>query len=98
MNFHSYPIASVAPISISNPIADPITNDPCFFVGRYRVSPLSRRMESGEYLASISLRSGKGSATHDRVFRLSPVFATSRDALDYAASEGRQLALNRAHA
>lgn len=50
-------------------------------------------MDSGEYIASISLRSGTGSATHDRVFRLAPLFATSRDALDYAASEGRQFAL-----
>lgn len=64
-----------------------------FPVGKYLVSPLSRLTEAGDYSASISLRSGRGMGTHDRVFRLVPRFATHHAALRYAAREGRALAL-----
>jgi len=64
-----------------------------FPVGKYLVSPLSRLTETGDYSASISLRSGHGMASHDRVFRLLPRFSTRQAALNYAAREGRVLAL-----
>lgn len=64
-----------------------------FPVGKYLVSPLSRLTDAGDYSASISLRSGRGMGTHDRVFRLVPRFATHLAALHYAAREGRALAL-----
>lgn len=64
-----------------------------FPVGKYLVSPLSRLTETGDYSASISLRSGRGMASHDRVFRLVPRFDTHHAALRYAAREGRALAL-----
>ena len=63
-----------------------------FQVGKFLVSPLSRLTEAGDYLASISIRSGRGSGTHDRIFRLLPRFASDHAALKYAASEGRELA------
>ena len=64
-----------------------------FPVGKYLVSPLSRLTDTGDYSASISLRSGRGMASHDRVFRLLPRFSTRQAALNYAASEGHALAL-----
>lgn len=64
-----------------------------FPVGKYLVSPLSRLTDAGDYSASISLRSGRGMASHDRVFRLLPRFASHHAALRYAAREGRAMAL-----
>jgi hypothetical protein len=57
-------------------------------LGRYRVSPLTRQTDEGRYTASVSIRSGRGAASHDRVFRFMPTFATREDALDYALAQG----------
>ncbi|NML16475.1 hypothetical protein HHL10_15940 [Azohydromonas sp. G-1-1-14] len=57
-------------------------------VGKYRVSPLTKQRHDGRYTASVSIRSGRGSATHDRVLRLTPVFDTAQAALHHATSEG----------
>jgi hypothetical protein len=57
-------------------------------VGKYLVSPLTRSTHCGRYAASVSIRSGRGSATHDRVLRFHPVF-DSRDAAErYATAQG----------
>ena len=62
-----------------------------YSVGKYLVSPSSRITESGDFTASLSIRSGRGSGTHDRVFRFTPIFPTREGALTYAATEGRSL-------
>jgi hypothetical protein len=36
----------------------------------------------------VSIRSGSGSATHDRVFRFAPQFATRARAAGYAVAQG----------
>lgn len=59
-------------------------------VGKYLVSPLTRQLDDGRFAASVSIRSGKGSHTHDRVLRLDPVFADHIAAAHYATSEGLQ--------
>ena len=64
-----------------------------FSVGKFLVSPLSFLSEAGDYHASISIRSGRGMGTHDRVFRLIPSFSSQEAALQYAAREGRAFAL-----
>lgn len=69
------------------------TPEKSFTVGKFLVSPLSRLTEAGDYIASISIRSGRGSASHDRVFRFLPRFTTRQGALAYAVREGRCLAL-----
>jgi hypothetical protein len=66
------------------------TLENAFSVGKYLVSPLSRRNESGQYTASVSIRSGRGRGTHDRVFRFVPEFATHEGALQYAIAEGHR--------
>ncbi|MFZ9297720.1 MAG: hypothetical protein ACO24Y_05260 [Hylemonella sp.] len=63
------------------------TLEKVFPVGKYLVSPLSRLSESGNHLASVSIRSGRGSGTHDRVFRFVPQFDTQEGALQYALAE-----------
>ncbi len=62
-----------------------------YSVGKYLVSPSSQITESGAFTASLSIRSGRGSGTHDRVFRFIPTFSTREGALTYAATEGRSL-------
>ncbi len=57
--------------------------------GKYLVSPLARLTESGHYRASVSIRSGRKSGTHDRIFRFTPEFATHDVAIQYALAEGR---------
>lgn len=57
-------------------------------MGRYQLSPITRQNDSGQYCASLSIRSGAGSATHDRVFRFIPVFSTAQAAARYALDEG----------
>ena len=59
-----------------------------FSVGKYLVSPLTRLTDAGQYIASVSIRSGQGSGTHDRVFRFLPSFATRESARRYATEQG----------
>jgi hypothetical protein len=61
-----------------------------FSVGKYLVSPLTQRTDAGDYAASVSIRSGKGSGTHDRVFRFLPQFSTREGAHRYAIEQGMQ--------
>jgi hypothetical protein len=57
-------------------------------VGRYLISPLIRSAESGGYSASVSIKSGRGTGTHDRVLRLHGHFHTQETARQYALDEG----------
>jgi len=57
-------------------------------IGKYLVSPLIRPLGLGRYAASVSIRSGRGSATHDRVMRLSTVFASADAATRHATAHG----------
>ena len=57
-------------------------------VGKYLVSPLTREVGFNRYAASVSIRSGQGRGTHDRVLRLLPVFADAPSASRYATEQG----------
>lgn len=59
-------------------------------VGKYLISPLTRALEGGWYACSVSIRSGSGSATTDRVVRLTRLFRSSLAAAEYAVGEGLQ--------
>ena len=56
-------------------------------VGKYLVSPLAKPQDAGGYAASVSIRSGRGSATHDRVLRFSGLFDSAASALQYATEQ-----------
>jgi hypothetical protein len=64
------------------------THENTFAVGKYLVSPHVTRTDSGRYAASVSIRSGQGSATHHRVLRFVPRFDTRAHARRYAVDEG----------
>ena len=57
-------------------------------LGKYLVSPLIRMTEAGAYLASVSVRSGRGSGTHDRIFRFVDIFPPRESARRYAVEQG----------
>ena len=58
--------------------------------GKYLISPLTKLLENGWYACSVSIRSGSGSGTHDRVLRLTRLFRTHVAAVSYATAEGLQ--------
>jgi hypothetical protein len=51
---------------------------------------LTKLLENGWYASSVSIRSGSGSGTHDRVLRLTRLCRTKLAALRYATAEGLQ--------
>jgi len=57
-------------------------------VGKYLVSPLIKDLDDGRFAASVSIRSGRGSGTHDRVMRFTPRFASHGAAVRYAIDQG----------
>ena len=59
-------------------------------VGKYLISPLTKLLENGWYASSVSIRSGSGSGTHDRVLRLTRLFRSKLAAAKYATAEGLQ--------
>ena len=59
-------------------------------VGKYLISPLTQMLANGWYACSVSIRSGSGSGTHDRVLRLTRLFRSKVAAVAYATTEGLQ--------
>ncbi len=59
-------------------------------VGKYLVTPLIRLLDNGWFACSVSIRSGSGSATTDRVVRFTRLFREQPRAADYALAEGLQ--------
>ena len=57
-------------------------------VGRFLVSPMTFPGSDGLFAASVSIRSGRGMASLDRVMRFKPSFPTPGAALSYAAAQG----------
>jgi len=57
-------------------------------LGKYLVSPLSQRQEDGRYRASVSIRSGSGTAVTDRVMRFVGSFDSDRAARRFARAQG----------
>jgi hypothetical protein len=85
------PVAMPWPsFSLMNPlISNTHTSHPSIAIGKYLVSSLSKRLDDGAYCASVSIRSGRGSASTDRVMRFSDRFESERAAHLYAHAQGR---------
>lgn len=56
-------------------------------VGKYLVSPLVKVLDDGWFASSVSIRSGAGSATTDRVLRLTRIFRCATEAAAYCHAE-----------
>jgi hypothetical protein len=64
-----------------------MTSSVVHHIGRYQVTPMTRRTDTGLYQASVSIRRGM----HDRVFRFIPRFRSDRRATLYAMAQARSL-------
>lgn len=58
-----------------------------FNVGKYLISPFTRALDNGWFACSVSIRSGSGRSTSDRVLRLTRLFKDPLAAADYARGE-----------
>ena len=65
-----------------------------FAAGEFQITPLSRSHGPDQHTAVLSIRRGKGSQTHDRVYAFKPEFKTQDSALMYALAQGRNWLLN----
>jgi hypothetical protein len=59
-------------------------------VGKYLVSPLIKAVENGWFASSVSIRSGCGRGTTDRVLRFTRLFRCAKEAAAYAHAEALQ--------
>jgi len=57
-------------------------------MGKYVVSPTTHPADTGGYRASVSIKSGQGTGSHHRVFRLNGLFATRETARLMAVTQG----------
>ncbi len=62
-------------------------------VGRFYVSPMTLPDPDGQFVASVSIRSGQGAASTDRIWRFEPRFGSADAALRFAQHEGIAWAL-----
>jgi hypothetical protein len=76
-----------APTGLPFLASHPARNESSRTVGRYLVSPLIKTMDNGWFASSVSIRSGSGRATTDRVLRLTRLFRCATEAAHYAHSE-----------
>lgn len=65
-----------------------LNNNNNIAVGRFLVSPMIQAREGGGFDALVSIRSGRGMASVDRVMRFTPQFVSPKAALRYARAEG----------
>lgn len=65
-----------------------LAHDAPTLVGKYLVTPLVRSLANGWFTCSVSIRSGSGRGTTDRVVRFTRLFREHPRAVDYARAEG----------
>ena len=86
---HRIPRTPMAPVAHMRIFLNTLSA-PSFSVDKFCLSPFAKLNDAGQYAPSISIRRGQGRASHDRVVRFLPSFATSDEALRYAADHGRR--------
>jgi hypothetical protein len=57
-------------------------------LGKYRIAACPRPLSSGRFAAQVSIASGQGSASTDRVMRFHDEFTTHDAAARYAVAQG----------
>lgn len=57
-------------------------------IGKYRIAALTRPQPDGRFSAGVSIRSGQGSASTDRVLRFAGCFDSEAAAHRYAHEQG----------
>jgi hypothetical protein len=77
----------IQPVSRSTPVVRTPTTAP-LILGRYRISAHPRALDGGRFAALVSIASGSGSASTDRVMRFAEDFPTHEAAACYAMAQG----------
>ena len=57
-------------------------------MGKYRIAACPRRLPGGQYAAQVSIASGSGSASTDRVMRFHDEFTSHDAAARFAIAQG----------
>ncbi len=57
-------------------------------IGKYRIAACPRQLPCGQYAAQVSIASGRGSASTDRVMRFHSEFSSHDAASRYAIAQG----------
>ena len=57
-------------------------------MGKYRIAACPRQLPCGQFAAQVSIASGRGSASTDRVMRFRDAFASHEAASRYAIAQG----------
>ena len=57
-------------------------------IGKYRIAAMPARLGAGQFCAQVSIASGQGQASTDRVMRFTPVFPSQDAAAQYALEQG----------
>ena len=57
-------------------------------IGKYRIAACPQPLESGRFAAQVSIASGRGSASTDRVIRFCDDFSSHDAAAHYALAQG----------
>jgi hypothetical protein len=57
-------------------------------MGKYRIAACPRQLAGGQFAAQVSIASGRGSASTDRVMRFHDEFPTHDAAAHYAIAQG----------
>ena len=63
-------------------------------IGKYRIAVLPAAHTAGRFSAQVSIASGKGSASTDRVMRFTPNFQSSDAPAQYALKQAIRWALS----
>lgn len=64
-----------------------MTNNNIIQVGKYLITPLTKALGNGWFASSVSIRSGTGRGTTDRVLRLARLSRTEPEAVQRAIAE-----------
>jgi len=65
-----------------------ISLHPPITMGKYRIAACPWRLDDGRFAAQVSIASGRGSASTDRVMRFIDDFPTHDAAVRYAIAQG----------
>lgn len=65
-----------------------LLQQPATTIGKYRVMACPRQLDSGLYAAQVSIASGRGSASTDRVMRFVDAFPSHADAAQFSLRQG----------
>ena len=65
-----------------------------FTAGKFLITPMTRTCQNGRFIASLSVRRGQKSQTHDKVYSFHPEFESADSALTYATAQGHNWLIN----